>query len=276
MEEPLQYEGKRCVVTGCASGMGEATARILVDLGAEVLGLDIKETAVPVKQFVSVDLGDKSSIDAAVQAIGSPVDAVFSIAGLPGAPFTDLATMTVNFAGARHLIESLVPAMPAGSAVVCVASNAGLGWQQELATWLPLVETEGFDEAVAWCEANPDTIQDGYPPSKKALNVWVAWRGATLLPESGVRLNVINPGPTQTGMMPAFEAQHGADNIDLFLGPNRRRATPEEMAWPMVFLNSPRSSYISGEALHVDAGFLGAMSTGRIDLEALMSQVLGE
>ena len=38
----------------------------------------------------------------------------------------------------------------------------------------------------------------------------------------------------------------------------------------MVFLNSPRMSYVNGEALHTDGGFLGAMVTGQIDFAALM------
>ncbi len=109
MDDVLQYRGKRCVVTGSASGMGAAAAQILVDLGAEVIGLDVKPTEVAVAQQITVDLKDKASIDAAVAAIGSPVDAVFSVAGLPGQPFSDFDTVMVNFVGAVHLIESLVP-----------------------------------------------------------------------------------------------------------------------------------------------------------------------
>ena len=106
-------------------------------------------------------------------------------------------------------------------------------------------------------------IATGYVPSKKLTNAWVAWRAATLL-DVGIRLNCSNPGPTDTAMMPAFEAYAGKELIDAFIGPSKRRSTAEEQAWPLVFLNSPRSSYIAGEALHTDAGFLGAMVTGQI------------
>jgi len=41
-----------------------------------------------------------------------------------------------------------------------------------------------------------------------------------------------------------------------------RYSQPEEQAWPMVCLNSPRFSYVTGEALWVDGGFLGMLSTG--------------
>lgn len=262
----LGYAGKRVVVTGAASGMGEATARALVDLGAEVIGLDVAPIEAPVAATLPLDLRDKASIDAAVAAVEGPVHAVFSIAGVPGPPFSDVDVLLVNFVGARHLIESLVPVMPAGSAIACVASIGGIGWQMELGDLLPLVQTPDFDAGKAWLEANPEAITTNYLFSKKALNAWVAWRGATLLPEAGVRLNCTNPGPTDTGMMPAFEALHGAAQVDMLMGPGRRRSTPEEQAWPLIFLNSPRCSYVTGEALQTDAGFLGAVITGQLDV----------
>jgi NAD(P)-dependent dehydrogenase (short-subunit alcohol dehydrogenase family) len=266
MQDALQYAGKRAIVTGCASGMGEATASILVDLGAEVIGLDVKPTAVAVDKFLTVDLRDRGSIDAAVADIEGPVHATFSVAGLPGPPFSDLDTMIVNFIGARHLIESLVPKMATGAAIACVASNAGLGWEQRIADWMPLISSADFDEAKTWCEENEQLILSGYAPSKQALNAWVAWRASSLMPE-GIRLNCSNPGPTQTAMMPAFEEANGKDLIDAFIGPSGRRSTAEEQAWPLVFLNSPRSSYVAGEAFHVDGGFLGAMVTDQLNVE---------
>jgi len=262
----LGYAGKRVVVTGAASGMGEATARALVDLGAEVIGLDVATIDAPLAAKLHLDLRDQASIDAAVAAVEGPVHAVFSVAGVPGPPFSDVDVLLVNFVGARHLIESLVPAMPAGSAVACVASIGGIGWQMELADLLPLVQTPDFETGKAWLEANPEAIASSYMFSKKVLNAWVAWRAATLLPESGIRLNCTNPGPTETGMMPAFEALHGAAQVDMLLGPGRRRSTSEEQAWPLIFLNSPRCSYVTGEALQTDAGFLGAVITGQLDV----------
>jgi NAD(P)-dependent dehydrogenase (short-subunit alcohol dehydrogenase family) len=264
MDDVLRYEGKRVVVTGCASGMGAATAAILAELGADVVGLDVREPD-GVATFIEVDLRSRESIDAAVAAIGSPVDAVFSVAGLPGPPFSDVDTVLVNFVGARHLIESLVPVMPAGSAIACVASNAGLGWQEVVSELLEVTSTDTFEEAAAWCEANPDRIAGGYPISKQLINAWVASRAVDLIAK-GIRLNCTNPGPTDTAMMPSFEQQAGKEVIDAFVGPSGRRSTAEEQAWPLVFLNSPRCSYVAGEALHTDAGFLGAMVTGRLEV----------
>ncbi len=270
MEDVLQYAGKRVVVTGAASGMGAAAARILVDLGAEVIGLDVKPTEVPVAKFIQVDLKDPASVAAAVAGIGGPVDSVFSVAGLPGPPFSDLDTILVNFVGARNLVESLVPLMPEGSSVVCVASNAGMGWEQALETLLPVVQTDGFDAGKAYLEEHADLYPgNGYAFSKQLVNAWVAWRAPSLLTSLGIRLNNTNPGPTQTAMMPQFEAATGAALIDAFVGPSNRRSVPEEQAWPMIFLNSPRSSYVAGTAFPVDGAFAGAMMTGQIDLSIL-------
>jgi NAD(P)-dependent dehydrogenase (short-subunit alcohol dehydrogenase family) len=263
VEDALGYKGKHAVVTGAASGMGAATASALIDLGANVTAIDVKPTELAVVASLEVDLRDKTAIDDAVAAIGEPVDAVFSVAGLPGAPFSDLDTVKVNFIGARHLIESLAPKMPPGSAAACVASNAGLGWQQQIDKLLPFVTSEDFDAAVAWCDENPERILGGYAFSKQATNAWVAWRAVGLI-KDGIRLNCTNPGPTDTAMMPAFEKQAGKELIDAFVGPSGRRSNPEEQAWPLLFLNSPRSSYVAGEALHVDAGFLGAMVTNQL------------
>ncbi len=66
MKDPLGYEGANVVVTGAASGMGAATAKILVDLGAQVSVLDVKETDVEGARHVHLDLLDPSSIDTAV------------------------------------------------------------------------------------------------------------------------------------------------------------------------------------------------------------------
>ncbi len=265
MDDVLGYEGKHALVTGAASGMGEQTARLLTELGARVTALDVKTVDVPGVESRQVDLRERASIDEAIAGIG-PVDVVFSVAGLPGPPFSDLDTLKVNFIGARHLIEALVPDMPDGGAVAAVASNAGLGWQNELERLLPLVTSTDFDTAVAWVEANPEDMiaNMGYLYSKKVMNAWVAWRAPQLLAARGIRLNNTNPGPTQTAMMPAFEDFAGKEMIDAFVGPSGRRSTAEEQAWPLLFLNSPRSSYIAGEALHVDAGFLAAQTTGQL------------
>jgi NAD(P)-dependent dehydrogenase (short-subunit alcohol dehydrogenase family) len=268
MDDVLGYAGRSAVVTGAASGMGAATAQILVDVGAEVTSVDIKPASVPVKTSLQVDLRDRDAISAAAEAIPGPVHAVFSCAGLPGPPFSPLDVMLVNYVGGRHLIELLVPKMPDGSAIAYIASNAGLGWEQQLGALMELVTTDGFDAGREWCATHPEVLTDNsYAFSKQVINAWVAWRAASLI-KQGIRLNCLNPGPTATPMMPFFEDAVGKELIQAFVGPSGRYSTAAEQAWPLVFLNSPRLSYVTGEAFHVDGGFLGAMVTGQLDVSS--------
>ncbi|MCH7790259.1 MAG: SDR family oxidoreductase [Acidobacteria bacterium] len=263
MHDPLQYEGRKVVVTGTASGMGEATAQILVDLGAQVTALDIKETSVDVETALTIDLRDPASIDASVAQIEGPVDAVFSCAGLPGPPFGELDTMLVNFVGARHFIEALIPQIVEGGSVGCISSAGALGWQEQLPILMELFARETFEDQKAWLEANQETWGwSGYLWSKYAIDAWVGWRGADLI-EKGIRLNCINPGPTDTAMMPAFHELAGKEVIDSAIGPIGRYSTAIEQAWPLVMLNSTRMSYVCGEVLWTDGGFIGANSTGK-------------
>jgi NAD(P)-dependent dehydrogenase (short-subunit alcohol dehydrogenase family) len=68
-------------------------------------------------------------------------------------------------------------------------------------------------------------------------------------------------------MMPAFHDLVGKDLVDSALGPIGRYSTAEEQAWPLVMLNSPRMSYVTGEVLWTDGGFLGALTTGQLKAE---------
>ena len=110
MTDVLGYKGKRVIVSGCFSGMGEATAKLLLDLGAEVHGLDFKPCALPLASFNTVDLRDPASIEAGIATIGGTVDALFNCAGLPQS-FPPMDVMKVNVIGTRHLTEQVIPLM---------------------------------------------------------------------------------------------------------------------------------------------------------------------
>src|SRR6201999_832284 len=98
----LRYDGRRVVVTGCASGIGEHVARQLTELGAEVVGLDLKRPALQLKEFHELDLSDSTSIDRVVAAIDGPVDSLFNIAGVSSGIGDPLRVVTINFLGTRY------------------------------------------------------------------------------------------------------------------------------------------------------------------------------
>ena len=264
MHDPLKYEGSRVVVTGAASGMGAACAQILVELGAEVHGIDVNDGAGGLTNLHRCDLSDPAAIDTIVAEIGGPIDSLFNCAGLPTTAPSQ-RVMLVNFVGHRHLTEAVIPRMTEGASIGFISSAAGMGWMIKMADLMPLLLTSDFAAAKAWCEGHDDLIGvNGYGLSKEAINAYVAYRGFLLAP-TGIRLNGIMPGPTDTPMMPSFVETMGKDFFESFPKPIGRNSTPEEQAWPLIMLNSPRSSYITATNVATDGGFSGGLFTGGID-----------
>lgn len=272
MNDVLGYAGQRVIVSGCFSGMGEATARALLDLGAEVHGLDFRDSALPLASFNQIDLRDPATIDAGIAAIGGKIDALFNCAGLPGGgAFPPLDTFKVNFAGTRHLTDCVLPLMAAGGAIVSIASTGGLGWSRRVPVHLGLMQTAGFAGAMAWAEANMDQIAEGYAFSKEAVIVWTQYMCAQLI-RRGVRINCSLPSPTQTPMMATFQATAGKAVIDAAAEPLGRYSTAAEQANGVILLNSALAGIVTGVVLPVDGGFMGSLATGQIDISAMMGR----
>ena len=261
MRDILGYQGKTVVVTGAATGMGAAAARTLVDLGAEVHALDVKPIDAPVKQAIAVDLRDEASIRTAVAKLPGHVDRLFNCAGLPGAPFPNLDTTLVNFVGLRALTEAVLPRIPKGGAVASITSVAGMGWQKNLDNVKALCATPEFAAGKAWLEANADK-NNGYLFSKQCI-IWYTKTRAVELVAREIRMNCLSPAPTDTPMLPAFHGQVSREFIDQhFRAPIGRNATPEEMAEPLILLNSDASRFVSGVNLFVDWGYVASVEVG--------------
>lgn len=265
MIDLLGYQGKVCTITGAFSGMGEAAARNLVELGAEVYALDIKPTSVNVKDFIETDLKDKASIDSALGKLPKHIDRHFNCAGVPGPPFTNTETVMVNFVGLRTLTEGLVPRLPEGGSIASITSVAGMGFKSNFANVKEFVAIEDFDEAHAWCEANPDKAV-GYIFSKQCITAWTKMRAVSLA-EKGIRINCLSPAPTDTPMLPHFHGQVSKDFLEShFLAPVGRNATPAEMGDPLIFLNSDMARFVSGVNLFVDFGFVADWEVDQRDI----------
>jgi NAD(P)-dependent dehydrogenase (short-subunit alcohol dehydrogenase family) len=95
------YRDRQVLVTGCSSGMGAATARMLHAAGAKVIGVDFREPTEGVDEFHQVDLSDLDSISAVAAELEGPIWAVFNCAGISGAVADALQVARVNFVGLR-------------------------------------------------------------------------------------------------------------------------------------------------------------------------------
>jgi NAD(P)-dependent dehydrogenase (short-subunit alcohol dehydrogenase family) len=256
----LDYRGKRAIVSGCFSGMGHATARLLLALGAEVHGLDFQQSDLGLASFNRLDLRDPAAIDRAVGLLPNGIDALFNCAGL-GPTFSPLDIMKVNFIGTRYFTERVLALMAPGSAIASIASTAAMGWSRRVAVHKQLLTIEGYDDAVRWAEDNAETVSEGYSFSKEAIVVWTMLMSQTLI-KRGIRINCVLPGLTKTPMLDdQIAVKTRAEVLAGVIQPIGRPARPEEQAFPLVMLCSGAASYLNGAALNVDGGRLAGLAT---------------
>ncbi|MCU1392457.1 MAG: short-chain dehydrogenase/reductase [Ilumatobacteraceae bacterium] len=256
--DSFRFDGKRALVVGGATGMGAATAALVQELGAEVVVMDFAEITQPGVTSISLDLRSKDSIDAAIDACGGPIDALFSCAGVAdGVPGIE----KINFLGHRHLIERAIGAgmLRRGSAIGMISSTAGLAWEKNLEELKDYLDTPDFDAGVEWVASRQ--YKADYMWSKQAVCAYVARQALTFI-KQGIRINAILPGPTDT---PLARSQ-----ADLWLGfgadyraeAGVEASTAEEQAGPLAFLCSPAASQINGIIMIADSGYISSGITG--------------
>jgi NAD(P)-dependent dehydrogenase (short-subunit alcohol dehydrogenase family) len=263
----MDVQGLRCLVTGTASGIGDAVTRSLVAGGAGVVSLDRNKPTADVEQHVEVDLADPASIDSALEQIDGTFDALVNVAGIPGTAPGDLV-FKVNFLGMRHLTESVFERMNHGGSIVVVSSTAGFGWPARLDVLREVVATESFADGAAWFAEHP---QEGnaYNFSKEAATVYVLSMGGAVREMGELRINAVLPGPVETPILADFEESMGKENLDgvkAFLG---RHATAEDIAPAIVFLASRASGWINGTTITADGGITGAVLAGLVPAPAI-------
>ena len=258
IEKLWRYDGRRAVVTGCASGIGAHVVRQLTELGADVVGLDKRPPTTEVAEFHALDLTDPASIDRAVTSIGGQVDALFNIAGVSSGVGDPLLVVTINFLGLRHVTEALLANMRAGSSIVSVSSLAASGYREHQQVVGGLLNTRTMPEGINWCRRHPDVLADGgYRLSKEAIILYTMSNTAAL-GANGIRINCTGPGVTETPILDQLRTAYGQEYLDDIPKPLGRVADPAEQAAVLVFLNSQAASYISGQVLWVDGGNIGA------------------
>jgi NAD(P)-dependent dehydrogenase (short-subunit alcohol dehydrogenase family) len=252
--DAFRFDGRRVLVVGGATGMGAAAAALLADLGADLTVMDFADVTLPGVRSIKLDLRDKANIQAAVDQCDGPFAAVLSCAGVAdGTPGIE----KVNFIGHRHLIDLLLERglMARGSAIGMISSAAGLGWESNLDLLKEYLATPDFDAAVDWIAAHPERAD--YMWSKQAINAYVALQAFPLL-QRGIRINAILPGPTDTPLARANEDVWLGFGKDYRADAGIEASTPEEQAYPLVFLCSDAAGYITGQTLVTDAGYIAS------------------
>jgi len=268
--ELFRFDGKRILVVGGATGMGAAAATLAQELGGQVTVLDIVDVTYPCERSLKVDLSERASVDAVLDDLDGPFEAVFSCAGVAdGAP----TLMRINFIAQRHILEALVAdgRLHSGSAVAMISSIGGAGWQGQIPQALDfLAETtwEGMDR---WVVEHDGTNSYGF--SKVVMNTYVAAKALDYA-KGGMRINAIMPGGTDTPLARKHPDTWLPFQGDFREATGRPRLTPEQMGNALAFLCMDASSGINGTTLIIDDGYVPSVLAGTFDSPAV-KMILG-
>ncbi|MBY5461069.1 coniferyl-alcohol dehydrogenase [Rhizobium leguminosarum] len=245
--------GKTILVTGVASGIGARTAELAGQMGAEVIGVDVREPASGSATFIKGDLSTASGVADIVAQLPARLDALANVAGLSGSTGV-VSTLAVNFYGLRALSEAVAPRLREGGAIVNVASIAGYGWRANLERAKSLAGIDGFPE-VAAVVAEHGLDEEGYPLSKELLLLWTM-RAAhqPLFKNRGIRVNAVSPGPVETPILKQFRAVLGDARVDSDITRVGRAGTSADIAPAVLFLCSDGARWINGANIAVDGG----------------------
>ena len=245
-----RLEGKVAVITGGSSGIGLAAAKLFVEQGAYVFitgrrQAELDQAVASIGKNVQAVQGDVSNSDdvnrifETVKAKHPKIDIMFANAGL-GAGRLPIGSITephfdiifnVNVRGALFTVQKALPLMGEGGSIILTGSTTGV------------MGAPAFSV---------------YSASKAAIrNFARCW--ALDLKGTGIRVNVLSPGPTATpGLLNGLERSGKKDALMAELEgqiPLGRLGRPEEVARTALFLASDESSFMTGSEVFVDGGY---------------------
>jgi 2-keto-3-deoxy-L-fuconate dehydrogenase len=239
-----RFTGKRALVTGAGSGIGEAVARGLHAEGADVLLADVR--AEPV-EAIAAELGERAtpvSLDVrdeqAVRRVTGDLDVLANVAGVGStttAPETALDiwedVFAVNARGTFLCCKHAIPAMVArgGGSIVNMGSVAGL---------------VGLRNRAAYCASKGAVI---------ALTRALAIDHVA----DGVRVNAVCPGTVDSPWVNRLVDDVG-ESLDALRArqPMGRLGTPDEIATAVLYLASDDAAFVTGTAFVIDGGLTAA------------------
>jgi NAD(P)-dependent dehydrogenase (short-subunit alcohol dehydrogenase family) len=244
----MRLEGKVCVITGAAGGIGSATASVFEREGARVVGVDLREHEVG-ELSLTADLTDEQSVAALYertkQELGR-IDVLFNNAGI--SPTDDASVIDTSLEAWER-----VQAANLRSVFLCCKHGIphllrGGGGS--------VINTASFVAVMGAA-----TSQISYTASKGGVLALSRELGVEFA-RQGVRVNALCPGPVDTPLLRELYAKDPEQAARRLVHvPMGRFARAEEIARAVLFLASDDSSYVNATAFLVDGGISGAYVT---------------
>ncbi len=244
------------VITGTASGIAAATAKLLKAAGNTVIGVDIHDADIVAD--LSTKQGRLDAANKAIELSGGKIDAVIACAGLAH-PIAK--TVSVNYFGMTEFLDALAPTLAKSEAprAVLISSMASLMPNDKALVDAMVADDE--EKAVARAQELVDTgggmEQLIYGSTKRAIARWV--RRECIKPQWAgecIPLNAIGPGIVKTPMvadMIATEEARAALDSQVPM-PCNYYLEPEDAAHLLIWLAGVENSHVTGQVIYIDGG----------------------
>jgi NAD(P)-dependent dehydrogenase (short-subunit alcohol dehydrogenase family) len=244
-----RLDGKVCVITGAASGIGAETARRFGEEGAVVVGVDLRDDSAGVDLALACDVTDEPAVAAMYRRVREEcgrVDVLFNNAGI--SPNDDGSVLDTT-------LEAWQRVQDVNLKSVFLCCKHGIPH---------LLETGGgsvVNTASFVATMGAATSQISYTASKGGVLAMSRELGVQFA-RQGVRVNALCPGPVNTPLLQElFAKDEVAAARRLVHLPMGRFAEAREIANAALFLASDESSYVNASTFLVDGGLSGAYVT---------------